>query len=446
MLPFITAHDPIGSLGDSIDPLGFLQPYSTLVEELLPGVTTITTRARYLSVVCAGILNARKVDDFRGPAGIVALRHAVEPWERLWALACAAAAEAGARRAVDGLRGVRRVQEHLSSIRQRGVSGTPNYRLLLYQGRTGGVPTYWNALIAGRLLESNGELTSEGKALAQAFPSPPLSNKDLLRLAKPEDSGRVKLSTRQLESWGKECHLGAAKPAEKSILRDALQEDPRRAAIADALRAWRGRLPATWKGPDLWRLSGRLRGDAESPVESIRAAIRAIIALEKLHQSALACFDALRYWATTHRGNSLQQGASALPFRLGRAGLGGASRNVLSEAQSTESGAARAALLRITPFAQELGTARTARDVADTILGRHRQVQAGKLDGGSPKLDWITVSPSGRLVQPFVRYELADPPDAPDGKSLTHPYRLSQFVGMLVETRALQVRRLAGPA
>lgn len=53
MLPFVTAYDPIGGSSGSIDPLGALQTYGTLADLLLPGVTTITTRSRYLSMLCA---------------------------------------------------------------------------------------------------------------------------------------------------------------------------------------------------------------------------------------------------------------------------------------------------------------------------------------------------------------------------------------------------------
>jgi hypothetical protein len=48
VLPFLAAYDPLGGKSGSIDPLGALQSYGSLADLLLPGVTTITTRSRYL--------------------------------------------------------------------------------------------------------------------------------------------------------------------------------------------------------------------------------------------------------------------------------------------------------------------------------------------------------------------------------------------------------------
>ena len=60
MLPFLTAYDPLGGSTGSIDPLGALQAYGSLADLLLPGVTTITTRSRYLSMLCAALANAEE--------------------------------------------------------------------------------------------------------------------------------------------------------------------------------------------------------------------------------------------------------------------------------------------------------------------------------------------------------------------------------------------------
>jgi hypothetical protein len=107
MLPFLTAYDPLGSTSGSIDPLGALQTYTSLADLLLPGVTTITTRSRYLSMICAAIGNAEKYRAFLpGASGLAQRRRAVEPFERLWAIACVAARDDGSSEAADGLRGI----------------------------------------------------------------------------------------------------------------------------------------------------------------------------------------------------------------------------------------------------------------------------------------------------------------------------------------------------
>ena len=93
MLPFMTAYDPLGGSSGSIDPLGALQAYGLLADLLLPGVTTITTRSRYLSMLCAALANVeRHRQILPGASGLSQRRKGVEPFERLWALACVAAA------------------------------------------------------------------------------------------------------------------------------------------------------------------------------------------------------------------------------------------------------------------------------------------------------------------------------------------------------------------
>src|SRR5436305_783660 len=54
VLPFLTAYDPLGAL----------QSYGSLADLLLPGVTTITTRSRYLSMLCAALANAESLRSF----------------------------------------------------------------------------------------------------------------------------------------------------------------------------------------------------------------------------------------------------------------------------------------------------------------------------------------------------------------------------------------------
>ncbi|XXY54835.1 hypothetical protein WME91_27265 [Sorangium sp. So ce269] len=85
-LPFLTAYAPAVVAADSVDPLGSLRAYVALAELLLPGVITVTVRARYLSMVCAALA---LVEEY-GETGVEAAlrRRATCPYERLWALAC----------------------------------------------------------------------------------------------------------------------------------------------------------------------------------------------------------------------------------------------------------------------------------------------------------------------------------------------------------------------
>ena len=92
ILPFLTAYDFLGASSGSEDPLGALQTSSSLADLLLPGITTITTRSRYLSMLCAALANVAKHGRILpGASGLSQRRRAIEPFERLWALACVAA-------------------------------------------------------------------------------------------------------------------------------------------------------------------------------------------------------------------------------------------------------------------------------------------------------------------------------------------------------------------
>ena len=98
-----------------------------------------------------------------GAAGLSS-RKAVEPFERLWALACVAAREQGFTGAVDGLRGISYAEKAYQDFTHRGGRMTPDFKMLKYQGRTGGVGTYWTALVGGELVDADsGALMHEGR-------------------------------------------------------------------------------------------------------------------------------------------------------------------------------------------------------------------------------------------------------------------------------------------
>ena len=69
-------------------------------------------------------------------------------------------------------------------------------------------------------------------------------------------------------------------------------------------------------------------------------------------------------------------------------------------------------------------------------MNRHHRVQSGKLDGGMPKRDWV-VWDGTALLRPAPRFQRSDRPALATGVSLTHPYRLEQFVLMLRENDKL---------
>ena len=302
MLPFLTAYDPLGTSTGGIDPLGALQAYVGLADLLLPGVTTITSRSRYLSMMCWAISNSEVyVKVGHGPSGLASRRKAVEPFERLWALACVAAREAGHAGAADGLRGVTRAERKLRDSAKTGSPITTDFKLLKYQARTGAVATYWTTLGSADLIDKDsGALTHEGRELAGTFPEPPLPERDLARLADPNASFKVGLTQADLIKWGKACHLAAARPVEQKKLAEALKADPRRDVVSRALctLARRRQLPEAWDIVAMQRLRDALSEMEESRRLRLPTVIDGIVAVEQFHESALGTFETLLWWGT----------------------------------------------------------------------------------------------------------------------------------------------------
>ena len=166
-MPFVSAWDPRATASGSIDPLGALRPYTAIATTLLPGVTTITSRARYLSWVCAGLklLDELPNAPSGGRAGR-ARRRRILSWERLVALATGTHAMAKTTASDDPswhqLRGVSYVRRAVAdNVR------SPDFPMLRNQAGVGGVGTYWVTLVAGGLVEDDsGALTPRGEDLA----------------------------------------------------------------------------------------------------------------------------------------------------------------------------------------------------------------------------------------------------------------------------------------
>ncbi len=440
MLPFLTAYDPLGGSSGSIDPLGALQAYGALAEMLLPGVTTITTRSRYLSMLCAALANAEKHRRFLpGASGLEQRRRAVEPFERMWALACVAALDQGIRLAADGLRGVRDATKAYNDFTRRSKRPTPDFKMLKYQSRTGAVGTYWTALIGGELvLDDTGALSSEGLELAREFPLPKLAEKDCKRLADPEMAHHVSMEFDDLDEWAEESNLVAARRDEREQLGDALTADDRRDCIARALLQMEKSegLPETWDAKSLERLRGELNSVERAVNLGLPAVVDAILITERFHEAVLAVFHTLRWWGTQHAGQSVEDLLKEEGVRRATDRCRETAQIFRQFRESCDQIAIRDAVHSLTSFAYAIDHATSARLVVDRILHRHRQVQSGKINGGVPKRDWVSYD-NGKALRPSPRFQLKKPAPYAAGKSLTHPYRLEPFIHMLRENDVL---------
>ncbi len=440
MFPFLTAYDPLGSSNGSIDPLGALQSYGALADMLLPGVTTVTTRSRYVTMLCAALANAEAYQRFLPAAsGLAQRRIAVEPFERLWALACVAARQAGSEKAADGLRGVTYAEDRYRAIASDGKRVDVDFKLLKYQGRTGAVGTYWTALIGGQLIDADtGALTAEGRELAMGFPELPLPVKDCQRLADPQRARGVTLTLNELQEWGRRCHLAAAGKPEQTLLGEALIADDRRDSICRALSEMSTSrpLPKTWNISSIKRLRQTVGRIPRADALGLPIVLDAILVTERFHEAVLCVFETLLWWGTERAGQPVQRLLSDGAFRQKTDHCVSTAQALCDFRRQCERSEIRDAIDSLVAFSNALVHCNSSNAVVDGVLQRHHQVQSGKLDGGMPKRDWIGMDGS-KLLRPSPRFQRTAPPAAAEGSALTHPYRLEQFVDMLRENDVL---------
>lgn len=429
-LPFVSAWDPRAASSGSIDPLGALRPFTTIATTLLPGVTTITSRVRYLSWVCAGL---RLLDDLPdAPAGGRAgraRRKQILAWERLVALATGTYAKAEGvtedSPAWRQLRGVSYVRRAVSE----GIR-SPAFPMLRNQAGVGGVGTYWVTLVAGGLVEhESGALTPRGVELAEAFlrhRSTP-DRGTLLRVVRGDSPS---LSEQVLVEWGRSAHLGAARTRERRLLADALLEPGAHRKVAAAMQATDG---TSSDGDTFQGLNAQLRKERDPLSERLAAVVAVASAFEDLHRELLYRFDQIR--AVGHRRPVPTTSIGLIDGSSGLEDLGDALKGALSAHGACLPHAVADAVHGFSLAIEPTVWAPDEGGLVEGLVRHHERVQAGKLDASrQPKRPWVELRGHDVVVAP--RYALDERPEKPSASAFTHPYRIEQFAGMLREAGA----------
>lgn len=431
-MPFVSAWDPRAASSGSIDPLGALRPFTAIATTILPGITTITSRVRYLSWVCAGLRLLDEVPDapVGGRAGR-ARRQRILAWERLVALATGTHAKAKGAAEDDPawkqLRGVTYVRRAVSEdIR------SPAFPMLRNQAGVGGVGTYWVTLVAGGLVEEDaGTLTPRGTELADAF----------LRHRATPDRGflhgvlrgkEVVFPESVLAEWGQAVHLGAASARERDILADALLEPNAHRRMKGAMLSTEA---TTSSGDTFRRLCHQLRSSRDPFSDRLAAVLAVASAFEDLHRELLYRFDQIR--AVGYRRPVLVQGIRLLGGGTSLEHLGDALKNALAANGASLPQSVSEAVLGFSLAVEPAVHARDDADLVRSLIRHHERVQAGKLDASRlPKLPWVELRGNDVVVSP--RYAIDGLPEPPDTDGFTHPYRIEQFAGMLQEAGVLE--------
>lgn len=426
--PVLSAWDPRAATSGSIDPLGALRPFTAIATSLFPGITTITTRARYLSWVCAGL---RLLDETPNPPvggrSGRARRQRVLAWERLVALAAGThAATTGAADNDDAWRQLRGVTYVRRAIAE-GFQG-PTFPMLRNQAGIGGVGTYWVTLVAGGLVEDeSGTLTVRGEALADIFlkhPATPERGK-LRRLLASED---VTFTKPTLIEWGGAAHLGAASKREQSLLADALLEPLAHRRMAVAMQAVRATISdgATFK-----RLEQHLGTHSDPLSEQLASVVAVTRSFEALHAALLYQFNLIR--AISQQGRPIALSAIDLTTsKRSLPALGDSLKASLDKHAAKLPPSVTAAVRGFFLAVEQAVRARSSAELVRALVRHHERVQGGKLDASrQPKLPWMESRGNDIVVAP--RYAVTDPPKLPGAGTFTHPYRIEQFSGMFAE-------------
>ena len=429
-LPVISAWDPRATSSGSLDPLGALRAYTAIATTLLPGATTITTRPRYLSWVCAGLRLLDELPDapHGGQAGR-ARRKRILPWERLVALATgwyAKTEKAGIEHPCwRALRGVSYVR---TAVADRKT--TFDFGMLKNQAGVGGVGTYWVTLVEGRLVEdASAQLTARGEALAEAFLSTKGTPPRATLLAALAGIKSV-LTVEELTRWGGvgSLDVSVAGASERRYLLDALLQSETHRRMSAALG---GKARAHSRDDCFSKLEKRLAKTHDELAGTLASVVAITRPFEALHAALLDRFDRLRSADVNGRPVAANIAANLVgaPGTIGS--LEAALRAALDQNPKLPKAVAtpvRQFLLAVEPVCR----AKDASSLLVALLKHHDRVQSGKSDPSrQPKKPWIELRSHEILIAP--RFALDELPVPRDPGAFTHPYRVEPFAGMLTE-------------
>jgi len=425
--PFLTAYDPSDLPGSSVDPLGFDRGYTLLADKILPGLTNVASRPRYLSAMCAAIYisDERSVDTDASPRARRERRvAATQRLERLWTLGCVLASRDDESLSSEGVRGIRYVQaatRRLDETEARDTEG--DFRLLSRQLTYGMMGIY--ASVAEMLKFLDRETLALGPELgervAKAFVSETGMPNGLQKAI--VEGGPVNLTT--LKKWATSAHLGAQPgKLEAHALDEAFQASDVRHRMG-ALLVEHVALDDEPELTRLRRIARALAGVERDP--DLREALRAIVAFEECYRAALLAFQRVLWFC---------QAEPPFQYDLARAGqdevialaqleLRGAGARLQAAVDEGVTLTFRENLDRlrdVRAFVEAASGDSTPAGFVERILARHRDVQRAKFTRGRSKMAWLEVRNGAVAPTLAVAQHLNLAPDTIEGMP-AHPYR-----------------------
>lgn len=439
---FLTAYDPSDLPGGSIDPLGFETGYLLLAEKLLPDMTNVANRPRYLSVLCTATKLTEVSPAMPPREQYLARQESIQRLERLWALANVLASEEAGydELPAGGIRGIRYSQARFREIRDQNLKVvTHEYPLLSRQLPYGMVGIYAAVADRLRMLErSSLSLSADlGERLADAFIEETALPSAVV--AAVRDEKPVRLDT--LKEWGYASHVASLSgPGEAHCVRDAMFNlNPVRSRMLRVLEEVPFQEDEEEELSRMRRIVDHLDGQPEN--QDLQEAMRLVLEYEHAYRWVMVALERLLWLCRTLPSASISHGdlaedplmasiADVLPSVVGtyctalEAGATPAFRDQLDK------------FVDVTAFLKQ--TAAACPDtyaLADIILERHREVQSGKFDRGRRKMPWIHRQ-NGRIELTLTRtggrdFEVQAPEDI-----LPHFYRFEAADAFLKASNA----------
>lgn len=419
--PFLTAYDPTDLPGGSVDPLGFDRGYELLADKILPGLTNVANRPRYLSAYCAALVLLDEDAEFFGTERDVRemKRERILQFERLWTLSCGLATRDDPERLPgNGIRGLRYVQAHIQRIRT-GSDG--DFRLLLAQARYGMIAIYGSLADKLRLASNDDhQLTEPGRKLGEAF----LRETDIPAAIRGAVMKPKSVPVDVLAAWGQRAHVNAPYGVEeRASLVEVLQQHPTRRRMCDHFLAQ----PRGADESELRWLGRMLPALEASTDRDLAEAVRAILAYERAFAALLAAFQRVvrfcqappfQYELARAAGDAplarLQEAMPSVHAELDRA---------FCEVQSAQfqDGLDRAGDVR--RFVAAAAAMKSTPDFVATVLQRHREVLAARVSGGRPKMPWVEIVDGGVAKATLASAQEIRDDVASEDAIPPHPYR-----------------------
>ncbi len=395
---FLTAYNPSDLPGGSLDALGFDRGYMFLADSILPGMTNVASRPRYISALCAGISLANIETTDTPYRQREKRRESALRFERLWALANVLASR-NMEVSASGIRGITYVNAEIARLDESGATwASAKYKLLSRQQQYGAFGIYGAVAEGMRFLDRRSLfLTPDaGQRLAEAFIAE-TNLPDAIRKAVQSNQDNADVPMEALAAWGERAHVdGTPGRDEACIIREALHREPTRSRTVALLDEF------PWAKSDgedgeselrrFRRISDQLDGRGSDL--DLRASFRAIVMYEESYQLLMLVFERILFLCRTAPSGAAalesivrDEFLEAVPDTLSNAAKRLAES--IEEIRETRPTLGFERIADIYHFILSSSRCDNQTALVRTVLSRHTNVQHGKFDGGRRKMPWI---------------------------------------------------------